>query len=234
MSRIKIVFMIDTKPLTSNNGNICNEDIVKQLRFSILRILTYFGGKHSLSGRKGSLGPLWGYKFYSSSGVHLEYGSHNFFDLKLKDFQRFEEELEDRFANKKDAERCSSSASVADHLSCALTEVLAGFQWERPDFFSPVKSNRRTASKTKVSAIDESEESNFVFLFTPCPGCCDNVCYFPHGNPRSSVELKNALIKEEVSKKMINDCRVSFNWVDVGRNAREVSYFILWVTLQQS
>ena len=100
------------------------------------------------------------------------------------------------------------------------------FNGKGPDFFSPVKSNRRTDSKTKVSTISESEVSNFVFLFTPCPGCCGNTYYFPHGSPKSSVELKNALIKEEVSKKMINDCRVSFNWIDVGRNTREVSYII--------
>ena len=224
MGRVKIVFMIDAKPVTSNNTEFFTDYVAKQVRFSILRILTYFGGKHRLSGRKESLGPLWGYKFYKSSGGHLDYGSHHFFDLRLKDFERFEDELEEKLLNTKEVERYSMSDSVADRFSCALAEVVAGFQWERPDFFSPVKSGRKVGSKRNTPMISESDVSNFVFLFTPCPGCCGDTVYFPHGPPSSSAELQSALMKEEVSKKIMNDCRISFNWIDIGTSFGKVCY----------
>ena len=228
MNRKKIVFMIDTKPLTSGNYEICIDDVLRQIRFCTLRILTYFGGKHKLSGRKGSSGPLWGYKFYKSSGGHLDYGNHHFYDLKLKDFENFEEELEERFLKAKGEgklRRSSSSVSIADQFSCTLAEVVAGFQWERPDFFSPIKSNRKLINNKKpIPQIFEPIVSNFVFLFTPCPACCGDVNYFCNGDPSNPTGLQNSLIKEEVSRKMMNDCKISFNWIDVGKNAGKASY----------
>ena len=224
MGRTKIVFVIDTESLVIGDSNFSNGDIVKEIRFGILRVLTHFGGKHGVSGEKGNLAPLWGYKFFRSSGGHLEYGNHHFFDMKLIDFQRFEEELEEKALKRRAGDKFSSSGVIGDQFSCTLAEVVEGFQWERPDFLSPVKSNRRSVSEGKGPMICETEISNFVFLFAPCPGCCEFGNYFPHGIPSSAVELQTALVKEEVGKKMKNDCKISFNWIDMGKKAGKVSF----------
>lgn len=220
MDRKKIVFMIDVQPLEAENGEKYMKDITKQIRFCILRILTYFGGKHKESGRKGNSGPLWGYKFYKSKGGHLEYGNHHLYDLKLDDFQNFEDELEDKFQKAKEEEKLKKSlstrVSIAEQFSCVLAEIVANFQWERPDFFSPVKSNKKANKNLKITPQMDKSFSNFVFLFTSCPGCCRDSDYFSKKYPKTSFELQNALIKDELSQKMINDCRISFNWIDTG------------------
>lgn len=221
MDRAKIVFMIDVNPLLSSNQSFDVENVVNQIQFCTLRILTYFGGKHKLSGRKGSSGPLWGYKFYKSSGGHTEYGNHNLFDLNLKDFENFEVELQERFVKAKEEKRSKKTQiPIAEKLSCVLAEIVAGFQWERPDFFSPVKSRRRSC---KLIEHTKTSTSNFVFLFTPCPGCSGDVNYFSSSTPSSASDLQSLLIKEEISRKMIDNSRIAFHWVDVGKSVSKAS-----------
>eukprot|EP00795_Rhopilema_esculentum_P006211 gene6211-11619_t len=216
--RKKMVFMIDVNPLTSQNASFCFEDTVRLIRFSIVRILTYFGGRHRSAGGKSDTSPLWGFKFYKSSGGQLEYGNHHFYDLKLKDFENFEEELELKLAKAKEdfSLKSRSQGFVADQLSCALAEVVTGFQWERPDFFSPVKANRKTGIEKQNNTQNRNDASNFVFLFTPCPCCCGDVSYFSNGKPSNPSDLKAALMKDEVYKKMTLENKIVFHWVDLG------------------
>eukprot|EP00112_Aurelia_sp_Birch-Aquarium-sp1_P017918 Seg4202.2 transcript_id=Seg4202.2/GoldUCD/mRNA.D3Y31 product=Treslin protein_id=Seg4202.2/GoldUCD/D3Y31 len=220
MSRKKIVFMIDIKPALLECSDFNIEDNWRQIRFSILRLLTYFGGKHKSSGGKVGTGPLWGFKFYKSSGGHLEYGSHHFFDLKLKDFESFEEELKGRI-DQTSYEQSLASSDVSSQLSCALAEVVAGFQWERPDFYSPIKAKRKDSNR-KQEDIRNDAVNNFVFLFTPCPSCCGVRYFSKKTNVSSPTCLRSLLMKEELYRKIVFESKISLHWIDIGHNHGQV------------
>ncbi len=94
--RKKILFLIDVNPaVTSSSCSRPENNYFRQIRLATLRVLQYFSGKHKCFGEDERYAPLWGFKFYdSSSGDQPDFRRHNFFDLKVEDFNAFEKELE--------------------------------------------------------------------------------------------------------------------------------------------
>ena len=230
MSRKKIVFIIDIRPALLESSDFDHEDNWRQIQFSILRLLTYFGGKHKSGGGKVGTGPLWGFKFYKSSGGHLEYGNHHFFDFKLKDFESFEEEFKVRIDQTRH-EQSLTSPDVSSQLSCALAEVVAGFQWERPDFYSPIKAKKNDPNRKKQD-IKNDAMNNHMFLFTPCPSCCGARYFSKKTTVTSSTCLKSLLMKEELYRKIVFESKISLHWIDTGQNEGQASvldHYIIFV-----
>ncbi len=206
--------MIDTNPVVVSNYTVSPGEYCRKINFAALSILNLFLRKHS-DGDGNDPNPVWGFKFYDSYGKQFDYGKNHFYDLEIKDFEIFEEELTKRIVNGWTENR-KISCPIAQQLTCALADIVSEFQWERPEFFSPIKSNTSIEKKFKQDFGDNNSSSNFVFLFTPCPSCCGKVKYFEKENLTSVPELQQALVKKELYEKMVHVNKIALYWLDTG------------------
>eukprot|EP00794_Sanderia_malayensis_P011693 gene11693-12909_t len=224
MARRKIVFLIDTTPITLLNNVVTPPDYYLQLHYSALKIVTFFLAQHA--NENDSYGPVWGYKFYDSIGAQPHYGQHHFYDLGMKSFAMFEDRLKEKFlGTSRQVEQKNISTPMSQQLSCALADTISGFQWERPEFMSPKKSIKRMeislSRKWKGHTSVNSQKSNWVFLLSPCPSCCGLADYFGKSSFASVTDLQTALIKKELIDKIVNINKIALYWVDTGLNSDE-------------
>ena len=228
-SRKKVVFLIDEDPYMTELDR-SGPDFTQHIKFSVLRILSYFGAKNTACGSKTKEGIYWGFKFYSSVRTSIKYSNCQFYDYSLNDFENFESELDKRLSKDARIKGHKNTKSKTDfnfaagHLSRAFAELVSEFQWERPDFLSPqkatIKSRKKGNSVPLATQSLADANSNYTFLFTPCPWCCRDridVNYFDTGKfPETKDSLKDAFAPESLYKKITQTCKIGLYWVDTG------------------
>ena len=177
----KVVFVIDIYVNRKTQSDVSSiENYVKQVTLSAFRLLSYFVGisKESTNSKKRKRKKQnlqWGFKFFSSKSLNLKCEQHRFKDFKNRVFDEFERELNKRVSECNGANQKTENASKkypCQFIGCALKELLADFQWETPDIFSPVK---RSQKKTEN---DHNGNEKFVFLFSTCPTTAQSLRQF--------------------------------------------------------
>lgn len=231
----QIVFLIDSNP--SFWGSNCSlEDTSNAIRLCVLKILTYF----SNNGRGKRSNLRWGYKFFNSRTLSHQFERHEFKDFSVEVFEEFETEvskkLNESFAqqsqeslnkleqNEPDGEEDSSFGKPpagVKCISCALTNVVHDFQWERPDISSPVRSTR--GNNTLLHG-NRSKTRNVMFLLSGCP--CDDESFSNFtGETSSSLRtfdgVKNILMPSMLFKEF-KQRHICLHWVNIGNAQQEV------------
>ncbi|XP_050403068.1 uncharacterized protein LOC126819204 [Patella vulgata] len=178
--RFQTVFLIDIAAFRNYDSNDNSSKLLhlhKSVALSSFRILHYF---HSESryyncdeyGRQTDC-VKWSFKLFDSSVYKVGRKLSNFREFKLRYFEEFEKELENCVSKLlksnsppkcREANRKTRNPCAADNLSKALNEVLYDFQWEIPEFLSPLKGQKQR-QMSKLSA----QSNNFVFLYSCMP-----------------------------------------------------------------
>ena len=230
----QIVFLIDSNP--SFWGSSCSlEDTSNAIRLCVLKILTYF----SNNGRGKRSNLRWGYKFFNSRTLSHQFERHEFKDFFVEIFEEFETEvwkkLNESFAqgshaleqNEPDGERDSSFGKPpagAKCISCALTNVVHDFQWERPDISSPVRSTRSRGNNNLFHGNRSSNTRNVMFLLSGCPCGDESISNFI-GETSSSLKMfdvvKNALMPSMLFKEF-KQRHIGLHWINIGNGQQEV------------
>lgn len=222
---LQCAFLIDV-----NAENLLSEikplELSNAIRLCVLRILTYFNdqiGKEASNLR-------WGYKFYNSRVITHVYERHEFKESKVEYFEEFEQEickrLDESFnkeinfqssLNVQDGESMQESSgkkpSPAKCLSCALTDLVHDFEWERPEITSPFKRSRRYS---QTEDVNNNCCSNFVFLFTWCPYSKNLMASFCNRSIKSCDNFRNVVLPTALYQKFRGNCKISLLWVDTG------------------
>ena len=217
-------FLIDV-----NAENASNEieplELSNAIRLCILRILTYFSDQID----KNTSHLRWGYKFYNSRVITHVYERHEFKEFKAEYFEEFEQDVCKRIdesfdketeliqnSNVPDGELRQSSGqnpSPSKCLSCALTDIVHDFEWERPEITSPFKRSRRSS---QTEDANKNFCSNFVFLFTWCPCGKNLMASFCDRSIKSCEDFRNVVLPTALYRKFRGNCKLSLLWVDTG------------------
>lgn len=232
----QVVFLIDSNP--SFWGSNCSfEDTSNAIRLCVLKILTYF----SNNGRGKRSNLRWGYKFFNSRTLSHQFERHEFKDFSVEVFEDFETEvskkLNESFAqvsntleqHEPDGEKDSSFGKPpagAKCISCALTNAVHDFQWERPDISSPVRSTR--GNNNLLHGNRSSNTRNVMFLLSGCPCNEESISNFT-GETSSSLRtfdsVKNILMPPMLFKEF-KQRQIYLHWVNVGNDQQEVIILI--------
>ena len=228
----QVVFLIDSNP-SFWRSNCSFEDTSNAIRLCVLKILTYFS--NNSKGKRSNL--RWGYKFFNSRTLSHQFERHEFKDFSVEVFEEFETEvskkLNESFAqvnntleqHEPDGEKASSFGKPpagAKCISCALTNVVHDFQWERPDISSPVRSTR--GNNNLLHGNRSSNTRNVMFLLSGCP-CSDESISNLTGEPSASLKtfdgVKNILMPSMLFKEF-KQRQICLHWVTVGNAQQEV------------
>ena len=228
----QVVFLIDSNP-SFWRSNCSFEDTSNAIRLCVLKILTYFS--NNSKGKRSNL--RWGYKFFNSRTLSHQFERHEFKDFSVEVFEEFETEvskkLNESFAqvnntleqHEPDGEKASSFGKPpagAKCISCALTNVVHDFQWERPDISSPVRSTR--GNNNLLHGNRSSNTRNVMFLLSGCP-CSDESISNLTGEPSASRKtfdgVKNILMPSMLFKEF-KQRQICLHWVTVGNAQQEV------------
>ena len=226
----QIVFLIDSNP--SFWGSTCSfEDTSNAIRLCVLKILTYF----SNNGRGKRSNLRWGYKFFNSRTLSHQFERHEFKDFSVEVFEEFESEvskkLNETFAqvnntqHELDEEGDSSFVKPpagAKCISCALTNVVHDFQWERPDISSPVRSTR--GNNNLLHGNRSSNTRNVMLLLSACPCNDESTSNFTgeaSSSQRTFDSVKNILMPSMLFKEF-KQRQICLHWVNIGNAKQEV------------
>ena len=229
----QIVFLIDCNP--SLWGSNCSvEDSSNAIRLCVLKILTYFSNIN-VRGKRSNL--RWGYKLFNSKTLSHQFERHEFKDFSVEVFEEFETEvlkkLNESLAqvsntleqNEPDGEKgCSfvKPTAGAKCISCALTNVVHDFQWERPDISSPVRSTR--GNNNLLHGNRSSTTRNVMFLLSGCPCDDESISNFT-GETSSSLRtfdsVRNILMPSMLFKEF-KERHICLHWVNIGNAQQEV------------
>lgn len=208
---VQVVFLIDTdidkcfkdSPVLLSNA-VCR---------SCFRLLHHFSSTFEKRGTVGKsrlsqTNVKWGYKFFSRRVGQSRIESHRLYDFKLKYFEEFENDVNQRFECCYNLQRNSVLKSVkpVDSLNRAFTELLADFQWENPDLFSPVKGRRNKK--------EENFSSNHVFLFSKCPKNGIELKEFTGKQVPDEDVLLYSMFPNTLFHQFCQVTRLSMHWID--------------------
>lgn len=214
--KVQIVFLVD---VFSKRHFVKQEDLeeVSELRcraisLCVLRLLLHFNAPVEHSTRTKPL--TWGFKFFNSRILSIEYKRRKFYNLDSDSFRRFEKEMEERFASvcSQNETESKQTCSGAKALSCSFTEILHDFSWTTPDISSPFRNGKGAHLKDGLK-----RPKNFLFVLGDCPlGNSDLQFYFG----RKEVFNEDVLMKEVFSPALYEEfrstCDLSLFWIDVG------------------
>ena len=216
----QIVFLIDSNPLFWGSSHSA-VDAANAVRLCVLKVLTYFCD----FGRGKRLNLRWGYKFFSSRSLSHHFERHEFKELSVNVFEEFENQvwkkLNESFTQQFQESVLEQSAQGVDEfprlakqpagakcISCAFTNAVHDFQWDRPDISSPVKRTR--GNRTKIR--------NVMFLLSGCPFDDASISDF-RGEISSSLtsleSLKNVLMPSVLYKEF-KERHICLQWVNIG------------------
>jgi hypothetical protein len=199
--------------------NICTQDLEeiynlksRAISLCVLRLLLHFNSVYE----NGKISPLkWGFKFYNSNVLNFEYKQRRFHELNSESFEKFEEEMKQRFINARDSQNSSKNSTTVGvkSLTCSLTEILHDFPWTTPDISSPSKS-----AKDDQFNIEGRKSRDYLFVIGECPLSLIDMCQFL-GRNESSFDAE-VVFKEMFSEALYNEfyskCGLSLFWIDSG------------------
>ncbi|XP_071964148.1 treslin-like [Antedon mediterranea] len=248
---LQVVFLIDTRTYNNKDNNFVPDnkaiDLSKTLSLSALKMLQSLvslegGGLTGTSG--GQVKSIrWGYKFFDSLKPCSGYRLRDFHDFNLTNFEKFEEELKNKFKNFNIINKQNESSSnndqttkkhqpntplpglkiwsqdyaPADHLAVALCEVAQDFQWQAPDIMSPSRSSRRRSEKdSNNSSFAMIEKTNLTFLFMACPWNIEDLKEFVkmRSNEINTNDLLDVVVHEDVRTDFLEKHHVKLIWFD--------------------
>lgn len=209
----QIIFLIDT------NVDRCIKDNPTSLSnavcLSCFRLL-HFLSSESEKGAPTKISKLhhtkvkWSYKFFNSKNFVSKIDNHRLYDLRLKYFEEFENEVLRRFESSVSDGKVSMSNSntkAGDNLHLALMQLLADFSWENPDISSPVKGRRhRKASKPS--------KKNTVILFSRTPKTFPQLKEFGGKQVLDEDIFLDVILPGSLFQQFCEVTRISLNWVD--------------------
>ena len=228
---LQVVFLVDvnsTKWMTKEEAQGASDAV----RLCALKILRYIIDR-LCSGRLSSL--KWGFKFFSSSALVRDYGRHEFNDLRVGSFEdfelrtsrRFEEEFEKASNEPQEQptqEQYDEEVITVDPLkalpvkclTCALTELVHDFIWEKLDICSPVKG-----PVSEGGDADQEAAHNIVFLLSDAP-CSEKAMKEFTGEPACTAEsFKSASVPTALLNQLKHTCRIRLFWIDTGLQCKQ-------------
>lgn len=228
----QIVFLIDCNPSFWGPNN-CAEGTANAIRLCVLRVLTYFNDNGR--GKRSNL--RWGYKFFNSRSLSHHFERHEFKDFTVEVFEEFENQvskklneavaqhsqvnrLEQDEQNEEEASTFNKPPAGAKCISCAFTNAVHDFQWERPDISSPVRRTR--GNNNLFGHGNRSKTHNVMFLLSACPCDDDSISDFT-GETLSSLRtfdgVKNVLMPLVLHKEF-KQRHICLHWINT-RNAQQ-------------
>ncbi|XP_033127210.1 uncharacterized protein LOC117124971 [Anneissia japonica] len=243
---LQVVFLIDTRSYNKSSALINNDTIglTKALSLSALKILQSLvglggGGKGGGTDEPPRVRSVrWGYKFFDSLRPCSGYRHRDFHDFNLTNFEKFEDELRNKFkteenesfsdghSSKKQLKNTtglglkvwSQDFAPADHLAVALCEVAQDFQWQAPDIMSPSRNTRSSLSKgsSNSSSVNKSDKTNLTFLFMACPWNGDDLKEFVkmRSNQITTSDLLEVIVHDDVRTDFLEKHHVKLIWFD--------------------
>ncbi|NXG09925.1 TICRR protein, partial [Sakesphorus luctuosus] len=191
-----------------------------------LRLLTLLGCRFGLARLR------WAFRFFDSlSGRGGASRGGGFRPPGPRAWERFEEELTERFGARGPSTALPGPAPRAALTHSGLKETLLDFQWDHPEIASPAKPPRRSrrtgpAGPEPPEALSEGFV-NAVFLFSPCPHSRRELRRFVSGSdaPSSPGELPLA---QELSEKflpksvqeLLAEQKITLFWVDTAERTQ--------------
>lgn len=230
----QIVFLIDSNP-SFWGSNFSSVEAANAIRLCVLKVLTYFAdyGKRKRSSLR------WGYKFFSSRSLLHQFERHEFKEFTVTVFEEFEtlvcKKLTESFAhdlqgslvehNSQDGDestRRKKAPAAAKCISCAFTNTVHDFQWEKPDLSSPIRRTRENNAES-LHGNCRSKTQNVMFLLSGCPSDEFAISYFT-GETSSSLatlESLNNILMPPVLNKEFKDRHITLQWINTGNNQYE-------------
>jgi hypothetical protein len=220
MDTFKVVFLIDTSPLTDRKRG-CESYRIFSL--TIVRILLFL----SYSFTKNKLKLKWSYKLYSTrtpdekrSRVGLK--TDNFLDMNSSSIELCFAKLQNCMSNGKQGDSLPPSRVLFETLASVLYEL----PWDIPDIASPARrsSSRISSIKKKrtrnrpAENLGGSSRSNFIFILSDCPHNSGDLATFSC-NPNIDAVYD---VKDVVKKLFLPDdlliqltkFNIGLHWVD--------------------
>lgn len=227
----QIVFLIDSNP-SFWGSNYSAEDAAKAIRLCVLRVLTYFSDY--ARGKRSNL--RWGYKFFDSRSLSHQFERHEFKEFLVNVFEEFEDQvlkrLNESFAQQANAfeqkeqdggelTSFSKPPAGARCISCAFTNAVHDFQWERPDISSPVRRTR--GNNNSLYHDNRTKTRNVMFLLSGCPCNDESISEFTGENSSSfeTLEGLKSIVMPSVLYKEFKERRICLQWVNTGNCQQE-------------
>lgn len=187
----QVVFLVDIGVgVTESDEEPVVEQKLNKVRLSALKILTFLDS--SLPDCKKSSNLKWGFKFFNFQKFKSNIERYEFKEFSLRNFENFESLLEAKNFNERqkgnESHRTNESRSLLSttsgsstcghksvsgpitHLTNALKEIIADYQWDSLDITSPIRPvKRRQAVPQRRSIDNEPKKFNYVFVIGPCP-----------------------------------------------------------------
>ncbi|XP_052797062.1 treslin-like [Mya arenaria] len=207
--RNQIVFLIDTdidecfgNSITKLSNSIC---------LTCLRLLHFLSSQNEKKGtvKKSKLQhtPIkWSYKFFNSKTCATKLESHKLYDLKLKYFEEFENEVQRRYESSGTGKVQSSAIKPSDSIHLALMQLLADFQWESPDLTSPLKG-RKNKKEAQLSY-------KYAVLFTRCPKTASELKRFTGKQVPDADVFLDTLLPGSLYEQFCKVNKISLYFVD--------------------
>ena len=229
----QIVFLIDSNP-SFWGSTLSSVEAANAIRLCVLKILTYFAdcGKRKRSSLR------WGYKFFSSRSLSHQFERHEFKEFTVTVFEEFETLVCKRFNesfshdlqgslvehNSQDGDestRHKKAPAAAKCISCAFTNTVHDFQWEKPDLSSPIRRTRDNAKSLPGNC--KSKTQNVMFLLSGYPSDEFAISYFTGENSSSvaTLESLNNILMPPVLNKEFKDRNITLQWVNTGNGQYE-------------
>lgn len=223
-TKTQVVFLIDV----FRGGSLSADETTRLVNIfciAIFRTLLYFsqqlGDNVTASKHKLNKCLKWGYKFFNSRCHHNKLTNYVLREFKLRYFEEFEYEMEQKFEERLPKSQHQSN----DCLRKALMEIIHDFQWDGPEFFSPVKQRRLSRMKSK-STIEIPRQKNYVFLLTLHPRNVSEIHQFAGKTVKDSEEFLDSFMPPGLYQEFHCAKQLQLFWVDT-RQAVENNVIIL-------
>ncbi|NXG26471.1 TICRR protein, partial [Grallaria varia] len=193
-----------------------------------LRLLTLLGCRFGLARLR------WAFRFFDSLGGRGGASRGGGFRPPGPGaWERFEEELAERFGARGASATLPGPAPRAALTHSGLKETLLDFQWDRPEIASPAKPPRR--SRRTGPAGPQPPEAppegfvNAVFVFSPCPHSRRELRRFVSGSDAPSSPGEPPLAQELAEKflprsvrELLAEQKITLFWVDTAEQAQVI------------
>lgn len=209
-SDVQSVFLIDVSALKDPEAKWD-----EAISLYILRVLSFLKSQTSVPGKQQKKYNLkWGYKFFSTQGQKNWDVSRSvrFRDFKMRYFEEFERDFKQVLSEHRTKVKPESRGACypARYLAKTLTEAIHDFQWETPDFGSPVKTRKGMAEQN-------AKNRNLSFLFSLIP--CDKKAlrYFANKVVMDADIFIDSFMSPALKKEFCIQRGIQLFWVDIGR-----------------
>lgn len=223
----QVVFLIDSNP-SFWGSSYSAVDAANAIRLCVLKVLTHFSdyGK----GKRSNL--RWGYKLFSSRSLSHHFERHEFKEFSFDVFEEFEKQvskkLNESFAQQLQRSDFERNAQEGDEfarltkppagakcISCAFTNAVHDFQWDRPDISSPVRTTRGNAN---LLHSNRTMTWNVMFLLSGCPYDDASIQDFCGESSLSltTVETLKNILMSSVLYKEFKERHICLQWVNIG------------------